>query len=572
MYTKKSLTLVSGLGVLTIGLLCASIGRADPAPGEITPFKARDIYAGGTRPSTGAEEETEEEVVETVPSTGYTRSIAPSIPVYDEPAASRPHRIVYRSEPPRSVVNSFDRSVDAQEAAMLVACSLERRPYGRAFMDGRVASNWRWSEVRRDARREIEFSQKRHGSSPFENPMCELFMLKRMLEQGGNASLTYRCELVRDDLYRSFANIQSGGASSSASFGLLDSIMGSRSAENSESICRSPNSDEIFACATEDLGSHLGNSSLQRKAAENVLNLCRARGANMNSSVGYFNAGLIPSGGGFCGPTGGGFGGFGGGVAVIQSQEPWYKTVLSAGLGFAKILGPLKVLSDGHKMREETSQLAINRNADLGFPSVVQGAGTWGGGGGLNGCGGYGTCTGGGGGFYAGGSGCGMPPMMACGSGGGGYYGGGGGGYGGVAGYPGYGGGHPGFGGGGGGGLPGPWGTAGGTNGWSPGFGGGGMGNNPWGAGGQYGGPSYWGTNYNNGYAGANNGFFQDSFNAQQARAQNRSNRYGSLYDNLGSDSRSNAGNLWDTTNSFSSGYNGGYQYYPPYSPTPTPY
>jgi hypothetical protein len=606
---------LSGLGVLTVGLFSVDLVHADPAP-EITPISAQRVLQDDYSSSTGF-----------VPTSSTGASVyrprpVPAVPVYRDdppPAASRPHPIYYPPEPPRRTVTTYERSGDATEAAMLVACSLERRPYGSPFVDGRVASNWRWSEVRRDPRREIEFSQRRHGSAPFESPMCELFMLKRMLEQGGNSSLIYRCELVRDELYRSYAHIQSGGSTGAASFGLLDSIMGSRSSENNERICRNPSTDELFACATEDLNSHLGNTAKQRQAAEQVMNLCRSRGANMNSAASYFNAGIIP-GGNFCGQMGGGGFGGGGGVAVIQSHEPWYKTVLSAGLGALKVLGPLKVLNDGHKRREQTSQLAINRNADLGFPSVVQGAGAWGGGGGIggHGCMGYGTCGGNagimlggnnggfypgvGGGFSIGASGgwgmgggagtCGVPPYapwaQGCGFNGGGFMGGVGGGvnglglggFGGVAGYPGLHG-YPGFGTGGFGnpgfgnqwgagqnsGLPGPFGTLGGTNGWSP-ANGGNFGNQ-WGAGGQFGGPSYWGTNPHNGFAGANNGHFIDTFQAQQARAINRNNRYSSLYDKEAEDAQQNAGAMWGTANSYSPGYSNGYNYYPPYPSIP---
>jgi hypothetical protein len=480
------------------------------------------------------------------------------------------------------MVENYDRSGDPQEAAMLAACSLERRPYGKAFVEGRVASNWRWNEVKNDPRREVEFSQKRHGDTPFENPLCELFIVKRMLEQGGSASLIYRCELVRDDLARSYGNIQAGNVTSQGAFGILDSVMGSRSSDNKERVCRDPNTDELFACAMEDLGSHLGNNSMQRKAAENLMNLCRSRGANMNTTNSYFSAGLTPSGG-FCSSTGGAS--VNTGVPVVQIQEPWYKTVLNASLGALKIIGPLKVLNDGHKRREQTSQLAINRNYKLGFPSAVSGAGMWGG---TGGCSGYGTCGGNGGIVVGGGMGgcgggfcgggaigggygmgvgmgtCGTPPYApwSQGCGGGGYYGGMGtggygmGGYGGVASYPGlYG--YPGMAAGG---MPGPFGTNGGGNGWSP-----GMYGNPWGMGGQYGQPSYWGTGYGNGMAGGTNGYYVDSYNAQMARSTNRSNRYGQLYDNLGTDSRGNAGNLWNTTSS----YSGGYSYYPPYSSVP---
>ena len=544
MYTKKSLIPFSRGWALLIIPLLNSVSFANTP--DITPIKAgeaKNAYA--SRDSNDDDD---------MPSTGASRELA-----------SEPSTGGFMPSTGGGGGGSYSRSGDPEEAAMLVACGLERRPYGRPFSNGRVASNWRWSEVRRDARREIEFSQRRHGSTGFESALCELFIMKRMLEQGGKASLTYRCELVRNDLHRSYANLQAGGGSAGA-FGLLDGLMSSGSSDSGERACRNPGTDEIFACATDSIGAGLGNSSRQRQAAENVLNLCVSNGARMGSNTGYYNAGIIANGNGFCNPAG--VYSVGNGIAVIQQPpEPWYKTVLNAGLGFFKVWAPLKTLNDAHERREETSQMAIAANTKLGFPSAVQGSGMWGGtsggcmgygcgggymGGGCMGgaCGGYmgGGCMGSncGGGGYMGGT-CGMPPYYSCG-GGGGYYPGVGypGGYPPMGGYPGMG--YPGMGypGYGSGGVPGPFGTLGGGNGWSP--------------NGGYG----YGAGYGAGYGyGGNSGYYVDSYNAQAARAQNRSNRYADLYSDYGQDARTNSGSMKNTVNSF-----GGYNFYPPYNAT----
>lgn len=629
MYTKKCIPQCWRIGALTLGVTYVfggmSFSDAAPAPQGFAVYSRSEVEGtDGNEPSTGAYRRSYQSYRSSAP----VAPTIPSDPPYDTVgAAPSTSAYIYPS--------NADRPGNAQEAAMLVACGLERRPYGSAFDGNRVSSQWKWSDVRRDSSRELEFSQLRHGAVPFQNPMCELFVLRRMYEQGGASSVQYRCQLRRNEYASAMRNIQAGRGTASSGFGLLDKVMASRSSQNNQTICRSPGSEDLFACATQDYTNQALNGPLQSEMASGIMDICNSYNANMTPSQSYYNAGIVPGGGGFCGQSGG--------VTVLMENEPWYKTVLSAAVGALKVAGPLYVINKANQRREQTSQMAIAENSKLGFPSGVTGAGI----------GGMGMMYGGYGAGFGGGTMCGMPPYLGC-AGGGfnalgygnmigsqfgvagynglqGYYpqmslnaglynGGGIGGIGGVGGLNGFGtlnggvgglpyggggfgaggpigavpmlnGGGPmigngfgglpygggGFGGapfmgGGAGGLPGPFGTLsnGASGGWAP--SGSMMGANPWGPQGQFGQAPYWGTNMGNGYAGANNGYFQDSAYAQQARAIENNNRYAQLYGNLVTDSQSNSNNLRNTASSYYSGSystGAGFQYYPAYNPQP---
>lgn len=453
---------------------------------------------------------------------------------------------------------------DSEEAALLVACGYSKGPSGNPFnRDGSVKANWIWGSSNKAFN--AEFSANKSYS--FASPLCEQYLLNRLVRMSSKGAVKKRCENIREELFLQNSELSRGtGSGGDLSFGDLSSLI---DAKNSDSVSNDPCEDfssdgeNSFACNHKNYKDRLDDSGAQKQAARTILSACKRYGANMTPEMSmdqyssYANGG-VDAYGGYCGSRGG--------PVIIKNEHKWYDTVGNVVLGLAKVGLPTYAMMDANRRHENNARAAIDGNIALGFPNIVTAGGGvggmygQGGGGGCGaGCGGtggyygglggqfyggagysgtgggcpYGACYGNGGmvvgnGGYAGGAygggQCGTPPYApwygGCGAGGnsgsgfygpGGYYGnfngmggGAGGGMGGPYGsYP--------YGTNGvygpwsSGGMPGPYGTAGGGNGY------GGPGNN-----GGYGNPYG-----NNGYQGQPGQYgAQQPFNAQQAQMQ----------------------------------------------------
>jgi len=389
------------------------------------------------------------------------------------------------------------------------------------------------------------------AGSSFQNSMCEMFLLEQLRkDNNGLAKFRDRCEAIRADLLEEL-NGDESGSSNVGNFSASQAFFGSSSSSSggfdSASSCVDADvmsGNERFACRVLALRDIESSPNTLKDYAKKIMADCKKAGADMRRRMSraeynsYANSGVSYMGG-YCGAPGGG-------VVVVQQQNKWYDTLANTALGLTKVIAPLWVMNDANKRANQTAQMALTYNKELGFPSGsysgtgvggMGGYGYGGGGYGYTGHGGacpYGQCGGNGGIIVGGGMGgvigggvggpiggtCGVPPYApwaqnygGCGVGGGGIGGGIGGGVGapgfggnpwlngGAAGrYPGsvYTGGSPGFYGPGGmglggagavGGMPGPFGTLNGGNGW----GGAGANMGQWGPGGLYGQTPFYG-------------------------------------------------------------------------------
>lgn len=320
-----------------------------------------------------------------------------------------------------------DERVTADEAAMMIACRLENAPSRTPFSrrEGTVTEKWKFTSANKAYN--WEFSAKRHGGKPFENALCEQFVLSRLESQKGREAVKERCEDIKDDLFMANQEMARSGAAAStadASFGSLSDVLSSsrRSSEDddAEDSDSGPCGDTIadedsMACAHRLIVEELASDSRQKKAAREIAARCTRLGADMRPKLSMSQysqmtgAGLDAYGGGMCYPSHG--------PIIIEQKNQWYDTLGNVTLGLAKVLAPTLTMWDIAKRQQSNARYAIDANRALGFP-VITTAGSTAMGGGL-GMGGCGFGTGGCGGFYGGHGGAFYPGAGYTGMGGG---------------------------------------------------------------------------------------------------------------------------------------------------------
>ncbi len=369
---------------------------------------------------------------------------------------------------------SLDDS-EVDRAAIIAQCGWTGRlPRGNPFERGGSLS-LAWQDSYLDINK-FQWSRS-FANSDYRNSLCEMFLLQNLRrDNNGLAKFRDRCEAIRETVLEEVAG--SGNDSSQVgNFSALDAFFGSSSGGDGgggEQSCDDVDvmsGNERFACRVLAVRETVDSPNALKGFAKSILKECEKAGADMRRrmSQSQYNS-YASSGvhfmGGQCG------GGGGGGVVVIQQQNKWYDTLANTTLGLTKVIAPLWVMNDANKRANQTAQMALSYNKELGFPSGSYsgsgiggmygsggGYGYGGGGYGYTGHGGacpYGQCggnggiiVGGGGGFYGPGMGggfggggvmggtCGVPPYAPWsgqfgGCGGGGMIGGGlGGGFGG---------------------------------------------------------------------------------------------------------------------------------------------
>ena len=291
---------------------------------------------------------------------------------------------------------------EIDRAAIIAQCGWTGRlPRGNPFdSTGALTVSWQDSYLNVS---KFRWSRSFGGSS-YNNAMCEMFLLEQVRkDSNGLAKFRDRCESIREDLLSELKGDESG-SSNVGNFSAAQAFFGSSgsSAGGNEGVSACDDSDvmsgnERFACRVLALQDIESSPNTLKDYAKKIMADCKKAGADMRRRMSRSEYNSYASSGVHY--MGGQCGGGGSGVVVIQQQNKWYDTLANTALGLTKVIAPLWVMNDANKRLNETSQLALKYNKELGFPSG-QYAGT--GIGGAYGYGGSGYGYGGGGYGYTG--------------------------------------------------------------------------------------------------------------------------------------------------------------------------
>jgi hypothetical protein len=331
-----------------------------------------------------------------------------------------------------------DSEVDT--AAIVAQCGWTGRlPRSQPFdRGGALSSGWQSLNIN-------QFQWNRSFShSSYRNAMCEMFLLEQVRrDANGLSKFRDRCESIREDLLSELGNDDSG-QSNIGNFSASQAFFGGSSGGGSAFDGSSSQCDDAdvasgntrFACRVLTLRDIESSPNTLKDYAKKIMADCKKAGADMRRRMtqseynSYASSGVHYMGG-MCG-------GVGGGVVVLQQQNKWYDTLANTALGLTKVIAPMWVMNDANKRANQTAQMALKFNKELGFPSgqysgtgvgMGMGYGYGGGGFGYTGHGGacpFGYCGGNGGvivggGLYGPGAGygygngvlggtCGVPP------------------------------------------------------------------------------------------------------------------------------------------------------------------
>ena len=366
---------------------------------------------------------------------------------------------------------------ESEEAALLAACGIVSPPAGNPIRKGQLNPGWTWGDAK--LRDKYEFSKSKHAKTPFTNPVCEQYVMKKLLEQGNKNVVKDRCQYIKKELFENDLELQNGSGDTEGAFGGLSSLLSASKTRGSDTTAEGPCDSEdsaastpnAFACNYLSYKEQLDGNSLNKASSREVLNYCSRLGADMRPHMtlseyrSLSNSGVDIYGNGYCSAQARG------GIVIQERENKWYDTVANMTLGMTKVLAPIASMTYSAQLQQKNAHDACAGNQALGFPCILT-AGQNGGAGvgalygaqgscgacgnhysGLNGMlygggaySGYGggcptgACYGNGGvvvggtgvgyagGMYGGGS-CGLPPFAqtfaACGAGGGGVFTGG---------------------------------------------------------------------------------------------------------------------------------------------------
>ncbi len=286
----------------------------------------------------------------------------------------------------------FTGNYDPNDVAQMYICRYSSpTPQGPAMINGRPNNNWSAAHAQNRENFEVHsFTYKYPDSgSPagFVDPYCENFVFGMLESLGRPDEIDARCRMNKRKLADAKRGNSRGGAGGSIT--RFTAPTGARS-KGSRATGSSDSSYDVaraFAYHQEQR-----NSQDRQGLAESLIGYCEDRGINMNVRFGDYSS---PYGRGAenCFNNGG--------TTIIKRQPSPLETILSAGLGFAKMYFPLQTMEKMHASHQDNVRHQQDIWADQGVIVGGIGAGSMGGygiggayGGGMN----YG-CMGGGFGY-----------------------------------------------------------------------------------------------------------------------------------------------------------------------------